>query len=60
MNHWLTFGIKEGRQGSSDFDASFYLKKYPDVANAYGSNNYKGAMAHYYQYGQGEGRRGTR
>ena len=59
MNHWLTYGVKEGRQGSSQFAPKFYLSNNPDVAKVYGSNNYKGAIEHYLEYGKKEGRRGS-
>ncbi len=59
VDHWLTFGIKEGRQGSPDFDPAYYLSNNPDVAQVYGANNYKGATEHWLEFGKKEGRRGA-
>lgn len=33
LNHYLTFGIKEGRQISATFDAPAYVAQHPEVAN---------------------------
>ncbi|MBI4128453.1 MAG: hypothetical protein HY460_00250 [Parcubacteria group bacterium] len=55
-NHWLQYGITEGRSGSIHFNTGDYLALNPDVARVYGSNNYFGAIAHYVANGIGEGR----
>lgn len=57
-NHFLTFGIKEGRVGSYAFDPVFYLNKYPDLKNGYG-NDYKSALDHYITCGLKEGRQAS-
>lgn len=57
QNHWLTYGIGEGRQGCARFHSQYYLANNPDVANAYGPNNYAGAIQHFMTYGKNENRR---
>jgi hypothetical protein len=54
--HFITYGISEGRQGCASFDVKTYLKKYSDLKNAYG-NDYANALNHYLVYGYNEGRR---
>lgn len=41
-NHWVGWGQREGRSASPIFDPKYYLEANPDVANAYGQNNYMG------------------
>ncbi len=59
QNHWLTYGIFEGRRASFEFDSPYYLATNPDVAAVYGARNFKGAIEHYVIYGKGEGRVGS-
>jgi hypothetical protein len=54
--HWTQFGINEGRTGSAVFDSRFYLGRHGDVANAYGGQNFAGAMNHFLTWGLREGR----
>lgn len=59
-DHWLEFGIGEGRRGSREFDVRFYLNLYADVANAFGTD-YAAAIDHWLNQGlPNEGRRGSR
>jgi hypothetical protein len=58
-DHWLTYGINEGRRGSAWFSARTYLDRYADVRAVYGESNYRGAMEHYVQYGKRESRSGN-
>jgi hypothetical protein len=53
--HFITYGIYEGRQGCANFDVKTYLKKYSDLKNAYG-NDYAKALNHYLVHGYNEGR----
>jgi hypothetical protein len=55
IQHWLDYGIKEGRQASEEFSSITYINRYPDLKNAFG-NNYELAVKHYIDYGIGEGR----
>ncbi|WNG29839.1 peptidase M10 [Cystobacter fuscus] len=59
-DHWLNYGINEGRRGSADFDAAYYLSIHPDLVAAYGANNYAAAYKHWLPYGLNEGRRSSR
>ena len=54
--HFITYGIYEGRQACAAFDVKTYLKTYSDLKNAYG-NDYAAALKHYLTYGYNEGRR---
>jgi hypothetical protein len=56
--HWLSRGIIEGRQGSTDFSPKCYLERYPDLQNAFGATNYSRALTHYLNNGINERRNG--
>ena len=58
QQHWLNFGIAEGRQAQPSFSSVRYLAKYPDLAAALGLSNYRGAIEHYVSIGYSEGRTG--
>jgi len=54
-NHFLTYGIKEGRSASQAFDVSYYLNAHGDLKNAFGSDT-KAAYNHFLTYGYREDR----
>ncbi len=54
-NHWLTYGIKEGRSGSPILDLKYYVKNNGDLKAAFGTD-YKQAYQHFLNYGCSEGR----
>ena len=58
-NHWLTYGISEGRRGSQVFDPKFYLGTYPDLQQAFGATNYQAAITHWLTHGISEGRKSS-
>lgn len=58
-NHYLTFGIKEGRKASPIFDARYYLNKYSDLKKVFG-NNYESAYYHFINSGISEGRQASK
>ncbi len=58
-DHWLTYGISEGRRGSPYFSARTYLDRYVDLQAAYGPSNYQAAIEHYIQWGIKEQRSGN-
>jgi len=58
LNHWKTFGIKEGRAGSAIFDIKFYLNKYPDLQQAFGTDCTK-AYNHFLKNGVNEFRQSS-
>ena len=55
LQHFLTVGAAEGRQGSKYYDPSFYRNRYPDLRAAFG-DNWKAYFDHYCDYGIKEGR----
>lgn len=59
-NHFLTFGIKEGRCANLTFDVKYYLSIYPDLQKAFGKTNYEAAYKHFIEFGAKEGRTGCR
>ncbi|MBT9257473.1 hypothetical protein KMZ32_16360 [Phycicoccus sp. MAQZ13P-2] len=56
LDHFTVYGMSEGRQGSADFAPAFYMGTYADLRNAYGGNNYRAGMSHWYSNGSAEGR----
>lgn len=54
-NHYLTYGIKEGRIASPVFDVKAYIRNYPDLQAAFG-NDYEAAYNHFLTNGMNEGR----
>lgn len=58
FNHYLTYGIKEGRQASATFDPKFYAERHDDISKAFGTD-YKQIINHYLTYGMNEGREGS-
>jgi len=56
--HFVTYGMKEGRQGSSSFSVQVYKENYADLRAAFG-NNLASYYLHYIQYGKREGRNAT-
>jgi hypothetical protein len=57
--HWLNYGIKEGRRSSPAFDVQYYLSVFPDLQNAFGASNHSAAINHWLTYGIDEGRRSS-
>lgn len=58
LQHFVNFGMKEGRQGKASFNVTSYAYQYSDLRNAYG-NNLPSYYRHYINYGQTEQRAGT-
>lgn len=57
LEHFITYGMREGRQGNSSFNVTSYLKQYEDLRRAFGSD-LKSYYLHYINYGRYEGRQG--
>ncbi len=55
LKHFVTYGMKEGRQASPNFNVNVYRANYIDLQNAFGSSLPK-YYKHYIQYGKKEGR----
>lgn len=57
LMHFINYGMKEGRQGSENFNVTVYRQRYADVNAAFG-NNLQEYYLHYLGYGAAEGRSG--
>lgn len=57
-DHWLRYGIAEGRVASLVFDSKYYLEINGDLKNAFG-NNYIAAYNHFVQCGFQEQRQAS-
>ena len=57
LDHFLTFGMKEGRQGNEAFSAKIYRDNYTDLQKAFG-DDLKAYYQHYISFGKDEGRNG--
>lgn len=55
FEHFITSGMKEGRQGSSEFNLNAYKANNPDLVAAFGDDNVK-YYEHYISSGKAEGR----
>lgn len=55
LQHFVEYGMAEGRQASENFNLTSYRNRYPDLRQGYGTN-LKGYYLHYLNYGQKEGR----
>ena len=55
LNHFITSGMKEGRQGSEEFNVYVYMNNYPDLKAAFG-NDLPKYYLHYMNAGKAEGR----
>lgn len=56
--HFLTYGIKEGRQAAEVFNVLAYKLRYSDLQKAFG-NNLSAYYKHYIEFGRKEGRKGN-
>lgn len=58
FEHFINYGMKEGRQGNSEFQVAIYKENYYDLEQSFG-NDLKLYYQHYIQFGQTEKRNGT-
>lgn len=58
FQHFLTYGIKEGRQAVDSFNVLTYKLRYSDLQKAFG-NNLSAYYKHYIDFGKKEGRKGN-
>ena len=58
LDHFVNYGMNEGRQAKADFNVFSYVVRYADLQNAYGYN-YKAYYIHYINNGKKEGRIAT-
>ncbi len=57
LKHFVTYGMKEGRQAKANFNVANYKARYKDLRKAFG-NDTKSYYLHYIRYGKNEGRSG--
>lgn len=55
LNHFITAGMKEGRQGCKKFNVEVYKANNPDLVAIYGNDNVK-YYQHFMESGRAEGR----
>jgi hypothetical protein len=55
LQHFVTNGMAEGRQGCENFSPIAYKNNYADLRNAFG-NDWKQYYMHFINYGYAEGR----
>ncbi len=58
LEHFVKYGMAEGRQANATFDVSSYKNAYADLREAYGYD-LKSYYLHYINYGKSEGRTAT-
>lgn len=56
LQHFIVYGMQEGRRGNAEFDVKAYMANYPDLIQAFGSEDLKSYYLHYISYGKKEGR----
>ena len=55
IQHFVNYGMAEGRQGSEEFNVEIYKYNYSDLRGIFGNDNVK-YYKHYMEYGKAEGR----
>ncbi len=58
FNHFCSYGMKEKRQASANFNVEKYMQRYSDLRDAF-AENYPAYYLHYCMYGKTEGRQGN-
>lgn len=58
FNHFVTYGVNEGRSASAEFNPQAYRARYADLQQAFG-NDMAAYCRHYVNYGRAEGRCAT-
>lgn len=58
LEHFINYGMHEGRKGNASFDVYSYRGRYVDLQNAYNTGN-KNYYEHYLNWGIREGRNGS-
>lgn len=58
LQHFINFGMKEGRQGKLEFSCNYYKNSNADLLKAFGNNN-RAYYTHYVSNGYKEGRKGN-
>ena len=58
FEHFLNYGMSEGRRGSAGFEAQSYYNRYPDLREAYGTD-LRSYYLHFIKYGEADRRTAT-
>lgn len=58
LNHFITCGMAEGRQGNEEFNVQYYKERYPDLQSVFGED-LPAYYMHYITCGKAEGRQGN-
>ncbi|WP_158539849.1 glucosaminidase domain-containing protein [Gordonibacter sp. 28C] len=58
LSHFVSDGMREGRQASSSFSVASYYNQYPDLRRAFGTS-WESYYRHYLECGKAEGRAGS-
>ena len=58
FNHFVNYGVQEGRSASAEFNPQAYRSRYADLQQAFGSDR-AAYCRHYVSYGKAEGRDGS-
>lgn len=58
LEHFINYGMKEGRQASETFNLNYYKNKYKDLRDAFGNDNKK-YYEHFLKYGMKEKRQAS-
>lgn len=56
LDHFVSFGMKEGRRGNAEFDVKAYIENNPDLVQLLGTEDYESYYLHYISTGKNEGR----
>lgn len=57
LNHFITIGMKEGRNGNASFQVKAYMYYNPDLMAVYGINDLSAYYLHYINCGKAENRK---
>lgn len=56
LDHFISFGMQEGRRGNAEFDVKAYMENNPDLTQLLGTEDYESYYLHYISCGKDEGR----
>ena len=56
LQHFVSFGMQEGRRGNAEFDVDAYMENNPDLVQVFGTDDLTSYYLHYISYGKKEGR----
>lgn len=56
LQHFITYGMQEGRRGNQEFDVKAYMENNPDLVQIFGTEDLESYYLHYIDCGKKEGR----